>query len=85
MTFDTTYLTNEYEMPMTPFVGVNHHGQSVLLGCGLISNEDIKTFTWLFQSWLTCMRGHAPKVIITDQGQAMKNAIENVFPVARHR
>nr|XP_043630442.1 protein FAR1-RELATED SEQUENCE 8-like [Erigeron canadensis] len=85
VTFDTTYLTNEYEMPMAPFVGVNHHGQSILLGCGLISNEDNETFTWLFQSWLACMSGHPPKAIITDQDQAMKNAIQNVFPDARHR
>nr|GEV13192.1 hypothetical protein [Tanacetum cinerariifolium] len=53
VTFDTTYLTNKYEMPMAPFVGVNHHGQSILLGCGLISNGDTKTFTWLFRTWLT--------------------------------
>ena len=26
VTFDTTYLTNKYEMPFAPFVGVNHHG-----------------------------------------------------------
>ncbi|GJZ19255.1 FAR1-related sequence 5-like protein [Tanacetum coccineum] len=75
----------EYAMPMAPFVGVNHHGQSILLGCGLISNEDTTTFTWLFKSWLTCMSGHAPNAIITDQDQAMKNAIEIVFPDARHR
>ncbi|XP_052198397.1 protein FAR1-RELATED SEQUENCE 4-like [Diospyros lotus] len=40
VTFDTTYLTNRYDMPFAPFVGVNHHGQSTLLGCGIISNED---------------------------------------------
>ncbi|XP_040994244.1 protein FAR1-RELATED SEQUENCE 5-like [Juglans microcarpa x Juglans regia] len=40
VTFDTTYLTNRYGMPFAPFVGVNHHGQSILLGAGLISNED---------------------------------------------
>ncbi|XP_042980096.1 protein FAR-RED IMPAIRED RESPONSE 1-like [Carya illinoinensis] len=32
VTFDTTYLTNRYGMPLAPFVGVNHHGQSILLG-----------------------------------------------------
>ncbi|XP_071700129.1 protein FAR1-RELATED SEQUENCE 4-like [Rutidosis leptorrhynchoides] len=85
VTFDTTYLTNEYEMPMAPFVGVNHHGQSILLGCALISNEDVRTFTWLFQTWLSCMSGRAPNAIITDQDQAMKKAIEIVFPDSRHR
>ncbi|KAL6562536.1 hypothetical protein OROGR_003543 [Orobanche gracilis] len=85
VTFDTTYLTNRYDMPFAPFVGVNHHGHSILLGCGLISNENTETFTWLFRSWLTCMLNHAPKAIITDQDKAMQKAIEIVFPEARHR
>ncbi|KAK1589558.1 hypothetical protein Q3G72_035271 [Acer saccharum] len=50
VTFDTTYLTNRYGMPFARFVGVNHHGQSILLGAGLISNEDTETFVWLFQT-----------------------------------
>ncbi|XP_062147753.1 uncharacterized protein LOC133856714 [Alnus glutinosa] len=48
ITFDTTYLTNKYKMPFAPFVGVNHHGQSILCGCGLLSNENTDTFVWLF-------------------------------------
>ncbi|KAF5457922.1 hypothetical protein F2P56_021994 [Juglans regia] len=47
-TFDTTYLTNRYGMPFAPFVGVNHHGQSILLGARSISSEDMETFVWLF-------------------------------------
>ncbi|KAL7205372.1 hypothetical protein ACSBR2_018337 [Camellia fascicularis] len=85
VTFDTTYLVNKYDMPFAPFVGVNHHGQSTLLGCGLISHEDTETFTWLFQSWLACMSGCPPTAIITDQDKAMKKATEIVFPNARHR
>ena len=30
VTFDTTYLTNRYDMPFTSFVGVNHHIQSTV-------------------------------------------------------
>lgn len=72
-------------MPFAPFVGVNDHGQPILLGCGLISNEDTATFKWLFQSWLTCMSGSHPRAIVTDQDAAMKNAIADVFPNTRHR
>ncbi|KAK1588204.1 hypothetical protein Q3G72_020919 [Acer saccharum] len=85
ITFDSTYLTNKYDMPFATFVGLNHHGQSILLGCGLVSNEDTKTYIWLFQSWLACMLGCPPKSIITDQDKAMKNAIEVVFPSTWHR
>ncbi|KAG6726706.1 hypothetical protein I3842_02G093900 [Carya illinoinensis] len=72
ITFDTTYLTNSYKMPFAPFVGVNHHGQSILFGCGLISGEDTDTL-------------YAPQAIITDQDKAMQNAIARVFPKSRHR
>jgi hypothetical protein len=85
ITFDTTYLTNKYDMPFAPFVGVNHHGQSILLGAGLILSEDTETFVWLFKCWLECMNGQAPKAIMTDQDKAMKNAIAIVFPGSRHR
>ncbi|XP_052198272.1 protein FAR1-RELATED SEQUENCE 5-like [Diospyros lotus] len=60
VTFDTTYLTNRYDMPFAPFVGVNHHGQSTLFGCGIISNEDTRTFVWLFRTWLECMEDQGP-------------------------
>ncbi|RDX68533.1 Protein FAR-RED ELONGATED HYPOCOTYL 3, partial [Mucuna pruriens] len=85
VTLDTTYLTNKYNIPLALFSGVNHHGQSVLLGCALLSNEDAETFTWLFQTWLACMSGHAPNAIITSEDKAIKTAIEIVFPKARHR
>jgi len=85
ISFDTTYLTNKYDMPFAPFVGVNHHGQSILLGCGLLSSEDTSSFVWLFQSWLRCMSNKPPEGIVTDQCKVMQNAIECVFPNARHR
>ncbi|XP_022858998.1 protein FAR1-RELATED SEQUENCE 5-like [Olea europaea var. sylvestris] len=85
VTFDTTYLTNKYDMPFAPFVGINHHGQSTLLGCGLVSNEDTDTFVWLFRTWLQCMHEKAPQGIITDQDKAMQNAIAIVFPDTKHR
>jgi len=85
VSFDTTYLTNKYDMPFAPFVGVNHHGQSILLGCGLLCAEDTGTFVWLFRSWLRCMGNKALEGIVTDQCRAMQNAIEIVFPNTRHR
>ena len=72
-------------MSFAPFVGVNYHGNSILFGCGLISHEDIETFTWLLRTWLSCMSNSAPIRIITDQDRAIKVVIQNVFPNARHR
>lgn len=49
VSFDSTYLTNEYRMPFAPFIGVNHHGQSILFGCGLLSFEGVEGYIWLFR------------------------------------
>ncbi|XP_016205085.1 protein FAR1-RELATED SEQUENCE 5-like [Arachis ipaensis] len=85
VSFDTTYKTNRYDMPFGSFVGVNHHGNSMLLGCGLLTKENPGSFTWLFNAWLTCMHGKAPKGIITDQCLGIRAGIENVMPETRHR
>ncbi|KAL2894586.1 Protein FAR-RED IMPAIRED RESPONSE 1 [Bienertia sinuspersici] len=85
VSFDSTYLTNKSELPFTNFVGVNHHGQTILLGCALISHEDVETFTWLFSTWLLCMKGKAPGGILTDQDAAMRKALSVVMPQSRHR
>ena len=30
VSFDATYLTNMYNMPFAPFIGINRHGQSIM-------------------------------------------------------
>ncbi|XP_021971456.1 protein FAR1-RELATED SEQUENCE 5-like [Helianthus annuus] len=83
--FDVTYMTNKFKMPFAPFVGVNHHGQSILFGGALLENEKQETFEWLFQNFLKCMFNKYPHAIITDQDKAIGNAIKSVFPNTRHR
>ena len=36
ISFDTAYITNKYKMSFAPFIGVNNHFQSRLLGCALL-------------------------------------------------
>ncbi|RYR15640.1 hypothetical protein Ahy_B04g072521 isoform A [Arachis hypogaea] len=74
-----------YNLVCDFFVGVNHHGQSILLGCALMKNEEIKSFKWLFQYWLHCMGGNAPKGILTNQCASMKRALEACMPIIIHR
>ncbi|XP_057250644.1 protein FAR-RED IMPAIRED RESPONSE 1-like [Beta vulgaris subsp. vulgaris] len=83
--FDATYLTNDYELPFANFVRVNHHGQSILLGCALVSHEDAETYEWVFSTWLLCMGGKAPIGIFTDQDAAMRKALRNAMPESVHR
>lgn len=80
----TAYKNSGNDMLLTPFVRVNHHGHSILLECGLILHENTKTFTWLFDIWLSCMSNSSSPKIITDQDKVMKNAIEIVFINTRH-
>lgn len=82
---DTACLRNKYHVPLVSFLGVNHHGQLVLLGCGLLSDESTESFLWLFKSWLTCMKGQPPNAIVTDECVAIKAAVREVFPSTRHR
>lgn len=82
--FDTAYLTNKYEVPLASFVGVNQHGEPILLGCGLLSNQNTESFVWLFKSWLACMSNKPPKGMITDQCDEMQAAVEQVFPQTYH-
>ncbi|KAL5720789.1 hypothetical protein ACHQM5_013424 [Ranunculus cassubicifolius] len=83
--FDTTYKTNEYDMPFAPIVGVNHHRQTVIFASALLSDETTETFVWVFERFMEAMGGKKMKVIFTDQAMAICNAIKQVFPDTHHR
>ncbi|XP_058005422.1 protein FAR-RED IMPAIRED RESPONSE 1-like [Hevea brasiliensis] len=85
VSFDTTYLVNRYKLPFATIVGVNHHGQSILLGCALILHENVNTFKWLFMTWLEVMGDVHPNFILTNQCESMRKAIREVMPNTRHR
>ncbi|KAL3512932.1 hypothetical protein ACH5RR_025649 [Cinchona calisaya] len=42
--FDTTYRKNYYNLVCAPFMGVNHHWQTICFGCAFLSNEKTATF-----------------------------------------
>ncbi|XP_015944674.1 protein FAR1-RELATED SEQUENCE 5-like [Arachis duranensis] len=84
VSFNTTYKLNKFEMPVTAFVGVDHHRRSCLFGCALLGNEETESFEWLMQTFVKCME-KIPYGILTDQCGAMAIAIQNVLPNTRHR
>ncbi|KAL4282845.1 hypothetical protein GQ457_16G015180 [Hibiscus cannabinus] len=83
--FDTTYRTNRYNLVCAPFVGINHHRQTIMFACAFLLDETAASFAWLFKSFLQSMGNKSPKIIITDQDHAIGKAIEEVFPDSRHR
>ncbi|KAK9732629.1 hypothetical protein RND81_04G011500 [Saponaria officinalis] len=74
VSYDTTFLNNKYRMPFSPFVGLNHHGSTIIFAAALVSYEDTETFEWMFEKWIECM-GRAPRVMLTDQCKAMEGAL----------
>ncbi|XP_071681037.1 protein FAR1-RELATED SEQUENCE 5-like [Lolium perenne] len=65
LSFDTTYITNMYNMPFAPFIGINRYCQTIQLGCGFLKNENIESFEWLFKEFLEAMGGVQPDNFIT--------------------
>ncbi|XP_072149511.1 protein FAR1-RELATED SEQUENCE 5-like [Setaria viridis] len=85
ISFDTTYLTNAYNMPCSPFIGIDRNGLTIQLGCRFLRNEKTDDFIWLFTEFKKAMGGKDPVTIITDQDLAMKAAIGEVFTTSIHR
>ncbi|XP_019241123.1 PREDICTED: protein FAR1-RELATED SEQUENCE 5-like, partial [Nicotiana attenuata] len=73
---DTTYLVNRYNMSFASFVGVNQHRQSILLGCALMSSEDIT---------LGALNNVHPLAIMIDQCDSIKAVISAMMPNTIHR
>ena len=78
-------MTNKYNLPFAPIVGISRHGHTLIFGCAFISDETTKTFKWLFEAFLESMGGKHPKTIITDQDKAMRATIATVMPQTIHR
>jgi hypothetical protein len=85
VSFDSTYLTNKYNMPFALFIGVNRHGQSIMLGCGFVRQGLASSYDWLFESFLIAMAGLVPVNIITDQDVAMRKSTRKMFPNTMHQ
>ena len=83
--FDSTYKINRYNLPLVPFVGVNHHRSTVIFGCGIISHENIESYVWLLSTFSEAMIQKHPISVITDGDLAMQRAIRLVWPNSSHR
>ncbi|CAH9088451.1 unnamed protein product [Cuscuta epithymum] len=82
--FDTTFRTNKYDMLCAPIVGINHHGQTSLFGCGLLDGETYDAITWLFTTFFEVMGGQKPRSIFTDQSAAISSVVDELLPQSHH-
>ncbi|KAJ9539438.1 hypothetical protein OSB04_032171 [Centaurea solstitialis] len=74
ISFDATYRTNKHAMIFVPFVAIDNHKSSVVVGAALINGENIPNYTWILQAFMKA-HGRQPLFVITDQCPAMKQAI----------
>ncbi|XP_019193967.1 PREDICTED: protein FAR1-RELATED SEQUENCE 4 isoform X2 [Ipomoea nil] len=84
VSLDISYFSNKYKIPLVFFVGANNHIQPTLLGCALIVDESVHTFLWLLRTWCLAMGGRGPRVLLTDQNNAIKAAVSAVLPNTHH-
>ncbi|XP_035837194.1 protein FAR1-RELATED SEQUENCE 5-like [Helianthus annuus] len=84
LAFDATYSTNQYNMIFVPFTGVDHHKNCVTFAAALLYDETIESFTWMLEQFLET-HVKQPRLVLTDQDPAMKQAIAKVFNESVHR
>ncbi|XP_016168288.1 protein FAR1-RELATED SEQUENCE 5-like [Arachis ipaensis] len=64
--FDSTYKKNKYNKPLVIFSGCNHHGQTIIFGSSLLSDETTNMYKWLLEMFVEAMGGKLPKAVITN-------------------
>ncbi|KAI3807888.1 hypothetical protein L1987_23824 [Smallanthus sonchifolius] len=72
-------------LPLVSITGLNHHGQPILFGCGLLHHESDSAYVWLLQSWLHAMSGNHPVSITTEPDHRIRMAVAQVLPQTSHR
>ncbi|KAF7130425.1 hypothetical protein RHSIM_Rhsim10G0158300 [Rhododendron simsii] len=85
LVFDTTYRTNAYKKPFVILAGVSNQFMTTIFGCALLSKETEETYNWALEMFMEAMDGKCPISVVTDGDLAMRKAISNIFPDARHR
>lgn len=81
---DFLFYFYSYSMIFVPFTRKDNHGKRVRFAIGLLSSENVESYTWLLSTFKSCM-GKSPKLIITDQDPFVKIAMVNVMPETHHR
>lgn len=73
-------------MPLVLFVGVNHHGHTVIFACALLAKESVEEYKWCVSRFLQCMGGVKPGGILTDQSASIEAGIRHALaPETVHR
>ena len=83
--FDSAFKRNRYNRPLVLMIGINHHRQTIIFGCGILACETQANYCWLLRQFIECMGGRKPPSVVTDGDLSMSSAISSVLPDATHR
>ncbi|KAG2195514.1 hypothetical protein INT47_002710, partial [Mucor saturninus] len=97
ITIDATYKTNAHKMSLVNIVGTSNASsvkggnrlQTFAVAAAFVNSETEGTYQWILEElreavWPTETSFKLPSVIVTDNEQALRNAIETVFPESQH-
>ena len=81
---DSTYKTNKFKLPLLHFVGITNIGTSFSCGYCFLNAENDDAYNWALESFKICFNLINVPVFVTDQENALINAIYNNYPTASH-
>lgn len=81
---DTSFARNKKSRPLVQFIGLNNHRQVVIFGAAFLYDDSVKSFKWLFRTFIEAMSGKKPKFILSDQDASVVQAIHVVLPETSH-
>ena len=85
ISFDSTFGTNRFRMPLVLFVGMDGEGAHRAAQRGAArADEQTDRSTWLLRQLAAAGYGLSPGVIFTDGDLVFPDAIASVFPSTRH-
>ncbi|KAK2655472.1 hypothetical protein Ddye_008524 [Dipteronia dyeriana] len=84
LVFDSIYKTNAYAKPLVLFVNVNNHRATCVFGVALFSDETVQSYRWVLNTFMESVGHKHPISILIDRDEAMRQAIDDIFPYSRH-
>lgn len=97
ITVDATYKTNAHKFSLVNIVGTSNTTseksserlQTFAIAAAFVNSETEESYTWILQElreavWPLNTNYTLPSVFVTDNEQALRNAISTVFPESQH-
>jgi len=68
---DSTYRRNRFNLALVNVLGINNHGQSIILAFGLLSAETKENYIWLFSQIKSAWK-KTPQTCISDDDESIQ-------------